>query len=257
MLNVLALSLVLPAHALNPSRVYFQRPDKYGLTYTETKVRTSDGSSLATWVVAAKTKTTRLVLVAHDGEGNMADVLPLVDQLSLTAHVVMFDWRGFGESSEFEIDNNMYIYPHFQDDLRAMIDYCRKSAADTSVVGLGMAAGLALGIGWQSEGVSTIVADSPYLSLEDLDARLFAAGSSVKVPVDDMDPDLEPIYALLNAPTGEKDVLLLVDNQDPILDVRDLQTLVKLAPDAVEKAVYVEQSTGATRDGRIVDALAE
>lgn len=187
----------------------------------------------------------------------MADVLPLVDQLSLTAHVVMFDWRGFGESSEFEIDNNMYIYPHFQDDLRAMIDYCRKSAADTSVVGLGMAAGLALGIGWQSEGVSTIVADSPYLSLEDLDARLFAAGSSVKVPVDDMDPDLEPIYALLNAPTGEKDVLLLVDNQDPILDVRDLQTLVKLAPDAVEKAVYVEQSTGATRDGRIVDALAE
>ena len=42
-----------------------------------------------------------------------------------------YDYRGFGESSEFEIDNNMYIYPHFQDDMKAMIDFCRQQFVQT------------------------------------------------------------------------------------------------------------------------------
>ena len=45
--------------------------------------------------------------------------------------VVTYDYRGFGESSEFEIDNNMYIYPHFQDDMKAMIDFCRQQFVQT------------------------------------------------------------------------------------------------------------------------------
>ena len=49
-------------------------------------------------------------------------------------------------------------------------------------------------------------------------------------------------------PEGDKDVLLLVDNHDPFLDVRDLPSVVKRAPNAVEKADSAGQSTGTTRD---------
>ena len=144
----LLLTLILPAHALNPSRVYKQRPEKYNMTYEATKARTADGASLAVWVIEADVKTNRLVLIAHDGEGNMGDHLDLADQLNDDATVVIFDWRGFGESSEFEIDNNMYIYAHFQDDIKAMIDFCRQQHQSITIVGQGMGAGLALGVGW-------------------------------------------------------------------------------------------------------------
>ncbi|MEZ4851356.1 MAG: hypothetical protein R3B93_22625 [Bacteroidia bacterium] len=80
--------------------------------------------------------------------------------------MIFFDYRGYGESSEFEIDNSMYIYPHFQDDFRAMIDYCRSKPISTfSVYGWGIGAGLALGISFNDPAVERIIADTPFLSM--------------------------------------------------------------------------------------------
>ena len=97
------------AFALNPSREYKQLPDKYNMIYEEEDVTTSDGATLKAWYFPSTgPKTTQLILMCHNGEGNMADYLRKVDQFRTNGYnVVIFDYRGYGKSSDFAIDNNM------------------------------------------------------------------------------------------------------------------------------------------------------
>lgn len=170
--------------ALNPSRTYKQLPDKYNMKYEAHKVTTADGAILNAWYFPANTKTTRLVLISHNGEGNMADYLRRVDQFtSIGYNVVTYDYRGFGESSEFEIDKNMYVYPHFQDDLKGMIDFCRKQFVQSfDMYGWGIGAGLSLGIGYNRKEIKKIIADTPFLSMEDLENRFDSWDEPMEVP---------------------------------------------------------------------------
>ena len=146
-LSLLAGPLSSEAHALNPSRTYKQRPEKFNMVYTAAEAKTEDGAVLKVWdFPCACDKPVGVVLIAHNGEGNMGDYLRRVDALVKNHAVVIFDWRGYGESSEFEIDNNMYVYPHFQSDMEAMFDYVRQQHSQTfDVHGFGMGAGIALG----------------------------------------------------------------------------------------------------------------
>ena len=65
------LFFALDANALNPSRTYKQKPEKYNMEYVEKKVKTNDGAAeLTVWDFPCKSKkTTAAVLVAHSGEG--------------------------------------------------------------------------------------------------------------------------------------------------------------------------------------------
>lgn len=76
----------------------------------------ADGATLEAWhLPAAGAKTTKLVLFCRGGEGNMADDLRKVDALRTSGHnVLTFDDRGFGKSSDFAIDQSMFVNPHFR-----------------------------------------------------------------------------------------------------------------------------------------------
>lgn len=214
--------------ALNPSRTYKQKPDKYNMEYKEVKVKTNDGEAeLTVWDFPAKAKTTKLVLICHNGEGNMGDYLRRVDQFRSDYNVVIFDYRGFGESSEFEIDNNMYIYPHFQDDVETMIDYCRKThVSQFNMYGWGIGAGLSLGIGYHRQEILKIIADTPFLSMEDLEERFEDWDEPMEVPFAGYEKKKEPIYALDQAPSKTlKGIQLIIGTNDVLFKVSDMEKL--------------------------------
>jgi pimeloyl-ACP methyl ester carboxylesterase len=244
LLFVTALSTT--AFALNPSRVYKQRPEKYNMKYEEVRVKTNDGAAeLVVWDFPCKSKTTTaLVLIARSGEDNMAEDLRRVDQFLSDYNVVIFDWRGFGESSEFEIDNNMYLYPHFQDDFETMLDYCRKQHVQTfNVYGYGIGAGLALGIGWNRPEVRKIIADTPFLSMEDLESRFSSWDEPMEVPFAGYEKRYEPIYALDQAPTKTMQaVKLIIGSNDILFKVDDMKALQKKQSKLVDKNIYVVEN---------------
>jgi pimeloyl-ACP methyl ester carboxylesterase len=214
--------------ALNPSRIYAQRPEKYNMVYEERSTVTSDGATLKIWYFPANVKTTKLVLISHNGEGNMADYLRKVDQFtSIGYNVVTYDYRGFGESSDFTIDNNMYIYPHFQDDMKAMIDYCRtQHVAAFYLYGWGIGGGLSLGVGYHRIEVLKIIADTPFLSMESLETKFSSWDTPMEVPFAGYDKKHEPIYALDLAPgTKLTGVLLIIGSNDNLMQVADMKTL--------------------------------
>jgi pimeloyl-ACP methyl ester carboxylesterase len=237
---------VCSLNALNPSRTYKQRPEKFNMEYSETKVKTNDGSAeLNVWDFPCKSrKTTELMLIAHNGEGNMGDYLRRVDQLTSEFNVVIFDYRGFGESSEFEIDNNMFIYPHFQDDMETMFDYCRKQYVATfHVYGWGMGAGLALGIGFQRPETKSIIADSPFLSMEDLESRFEDWDEPMEVPFAGYLKSNEPMYSVENAPGKNlQKVKLIIGSNDILYNVADMKDLYSKSKKLIDKEIYVVEN---------------
>ncbi|MDG1331526.1 MAG: alpha/beta hydrolase [Crocinitomicaceae bacterium] len=246
---IIALLLTLlvsgAANALNPSRTHKQLPDKYNMKYEAKKVKTNDGEAeLNTWYFAAKKKTTSLVLIAHNSEGNMADYLRRVDQLLISHNVVIFDYRGYGESSEFEIDNDMYIYPHFQDDLETMIDHCRKDHVQTyNLYGWGIGGGLSIGIGYGRTDIKKIIADTPFLSMEDLEERFESWDDPMEVPFAGYDKANEALTAVTDAPgknlTGVK---LIVGSNDIMFTTEDYKKLQKSSEKMIDKDIYVVEN---------------
>ena len=231
--------------ALNPSRTYNQRPEKFNMAYQEIKVATNDGEAeLKAWHFNSKGVNSKLVLIAHNGEGNMADYLRRVDAFqSLGYNVVIFDYRGYGESSEFEIDNNMYIYPHFQDDLVSMIDYCRKYInAEINLYGWGVGAGLSLGIGYNRPEVQRIIADTPFFSMEDLENRFSSWDEPMEVPFAGYEKRFEPIYALDLEPSKNLKISLIIGSNDLLYSIEDMKKLQQKRPKIIDRNIFVAEN---------------
>lgn len=247
-LSIVCVLMTNLSFALNPSRTYKQRPDKYNMEYQEVKVKTEDGAELNAWYFPCGKKNAELVLISHNGEGNMADYLRRVDQFRSDYNVVIYDYRGYGESSEFEIDNNMYIYPHFQNDFLAMIDYCRaKYTSQFHLYGWGIGAGISLGIGYHRQEVKKIIADTPFFSMDDLEGRLGNLENPLEVPFAGYDKKHEPLYALDEAPSSRmQGVLLIIGSDDALYKLEDMKTLQQKQKKLIEKDIFVVEGS----DGR-------
>ncbi|MEM7101902.1 MAG: alpha/beta fold hydrolase [Bacteroidota bacterium] len=208
--------------ALNPSRTYTTLPDKYDMVYKEIKLNTLDGKAeINVWDFPATVRysSASVVLIAHNGEGNMADYLKRVDQFLKQGHrVIIFDYRGYGSSSKFEIDNNMYIYPQFINDLETAIQYVwQKTRQPFSLYGWGIGAGLAVGVGYNHAEVKRIIADTPFLSMEDLENRFSKWDEPMDVPFAGYNKRFEPIHALSLEPSKNFDKILFIIGSNDIL----------------------------------------
>jgi uncharacterized protein len=174
----------------------------------------------------------------------MADNLSKVEAFTTKGYnVVTYDYRGYGESSDFSIDNNMYIYPHFQDDLIAMINDCRTRHTSTfNLYGWGIGAGLSLGIGYNRAEIQKIIADTPFLSMEDLEKRFSSWDTPMEVPFAGYEKKYEPIYSLDLTPSspknGYKDIMLIIGSNDILFKVDDMKTLQKKQPKTV-KTIHI------------------
>lgn len=230
---ILAIVFVLAASsvsALNPSRTYKQRPDRFSMQYTESAVKTADDGTLNSWTFASRMGDKGTVLMCHNGNGNMADYLRRVDQfLGLGFEVVTFDYRGYGNSSDMRIDTSMFILPEFQQDVEAMFEHlAKRGTANVIVYGWGMGASLALGVGYGDPMVSGIIADTPYLSTENHSERLEKLELTIKMPAG-MDVRNNPIEALRRpAKEALKSILILVGSNDPVYKLKDYKKLQKI-----------------------------
>ena len=118
------------AWALKPSRAWVATPDSLGLRYQTTALATPDHALLAGWIVepaaAVPDQLTTLVL-AYGDANNMSYFLAQAQALSKGGYrVYLFDYRGFGHSSDFAIDQARLYYPQFTTDLRTVLADARR-----------------------------------------------------------------------------------------------------------------------------------
>ena len=142
-LTVLLSLLLLPAQAMKPDRVYFQTPDSLGLAYTARTVTTTDGYRLNSWEIApAKAGRAVAVVLAYQDFGNMSYYLQQARALSRAGYaVVLFDYRGFGQSADFPLNLSQLYYQEFATDLQTVVAATRQRLPRHKVGVLAMSMG--------------------------------------------------------------------------------------------------------------------
>jgi uncharacterized protein len=230
---ILSLTLLLfisiQSFALNPSREYKVKPDKYGMMYREEKIGTKDGASLTSWFfVVPNKRVTNWIVMSGSGDGNMADDLELASQfLSAGWNVCMYDYRGYGSSSDFAIDADTYIYPQFVTDLGAVLDYLRKTRAITKfdLYGRNIGAGISIGVGTQRPETRKIIADGPWTSLEQMKKKIKEKRNKEIITPFGYNKNNEPLYGCDRAVPHLKGTMVIVSAQDELVTPQDVATL--------------------------------
>ncbi|HNQ13452.1 MAG TPA: alpha/beta hydrolase [Bacteroidia bacterium] len=214
--------------ALNPSKEYKYTPDKFGMNFKEEKIKTSDNATLNAWFFENSKITTNWMVISGSGDGNMADNLELVNSfLSTGYNVVTYDYRGYGSSSEFKIDPDLYIYPQFITDLNAVLDHLRKtrSIAKFDLYGLNIGAGLSIGVGANRVETKRIIADGPWHNLEGMKKKIkdqFA--KDILLPFG-FDKNFEPMYAMDKPKSRLLGLMIIISDQDPLISMNEIKTI--------------------------------
>ena len=235
--------------AIIPDRTYRFYPEKMGLIYKDLEVKTSDGLMIKTWFFPAQItpsdkeleaawenpvkKTYRTIdnkcrptiIICNGDAGNMSwQQLHYAQYFTIKGYnVVTFDWRGFGESSEWNMNTDYLVYSELLIDYDAVIKkVLQQVEVDTSAIAV---------FGWSTGAYLSMAAASKYTNIKAFVAiGLITTFEEVypvlkKVPKDinrnliipsDYPMELQPLKL---APTWNKATFLIVgelDDRSPV-----------------------------------------
>lgn len=251
MKNLLIISLIASISvilfALKPEKEYAVTPAEFGVKYRDVTFDTKDGLTLKGWFFSPKKKSGTCIVISNDGDGNMASMIEIASYFTSAGYnVLTYDYRGYGGSAEFKINNKFVVYPQFAKDLDAAVSYAHKSMDITRVFLYGKGIGAALSIGACSgrRDVQKVIADSPYSDLNSYQKALKdVKNEDVMIPLAYDKLLLEPIYALAGKYAKTSKYLLINGDDDAIFTTKSMKTLAKVNKTNVEihsvkKATY-------------------
>jgi len=120
--------------AIKPSSTYRYTPDTLNLQYEDLRIDTLDGASIHVWHLPGK-DSDHPVIISESDAGNMGDWLYLGYYLQFYgADVWLYDYRGFGSSSAFEVQQPYLFYTEFINDLSAVVDHVMEATGKTPVL---------------------------------------------------------------------------------------------------------------------------
>jgi dipeptidyl aminopeptidase/acylaminoacyl peptidase len=235
------LNLLLGVHP--PRFATNDDPKKYGLDYEPVSFPTSDGLTLRGWFIPAANaslessrqeemawNTCATILVGHGYPFDKANILRHVLFLHPRFHLLLFDFRYFGES------DGVYTTAGLLEirDVQAAVEYVkRRGDVNPSRIGaMGFSMSAATFILTRHQDVKAIVADSPYATLEGLIARqFFFLPGSTKWPL----VALTKLYARLL-------LGVRVSDAAPADVVRDLNTPLLIIHGDADSQIPIEHS---------------
>ena len=107
--------------AIKPSKIWLATPDSLEMKYQTVALTTPDHVQLTGWLIEPAAKVPDLhttMVVAYGDFGNMSNELYQARALSAAGYrVYLFDYRGFGHSADFAIDEQRLYYHEFSVDL--------------------------------------------------------------------------------------------------------------------------------------------
>lgn len=143
-LSVLCVLLTFSIHALaiNPVRQYQVLPEQLGLKYQAKKIRVNAKIELNSWLFLQANKSKPFIVVSNADAGNMSNCLGQAREFFKAGYnVILYDYRGFGESSDFDINRDMMYYEEFTEDLRSVVTFVKNAYAPKKVILYGLSMG--------------------------------------------------------------------------------------------------------------------
>ena len=268
---IAGLLLSVCSFAIVPDREYVRLPQNEGLLYKRLEVVTPDGYSIETWFYPAQDMpeegagrdemlpyrtlddSRRPTLIICNGDaGNMS-----YQQIGMAGlytacglNVVTFDWRGFGDSSEFEMDPDFLCYTEMLDDYGAVIaEVLRQAEVDESeiyVMGWSTGAYLSMITAYGNDAVKGCILSGTPSSFEDVIPQLVKVHPAGKTEAnllvpEDFPSDRMPVFI---APEFTKPILLIVGSEDDRTPLWMSEKIFAALPDSACKRMSVFDGAG-------------
>ena len=259
------------SYAIIPDRKYVRLPQEVGMIYKEMDVTTKDGYRIETWFYPAQDvpaentgqsemlsyktidDSRRPTLIICNGDaGNMS-----YQQISLAylyaangINVVTFDWRGFGESSEFEMNPDYLCYTEMLTDFDAVIKAVSKEKVvdrkKIYVMGWSTGAYLAMIAAHNNRLVQGCILSGTPSSFEDAIPHLVKVHPKGKTEKNLLVPDDFPRDQMpaLVAPKFRKDILLVVGSEDNRTPQWMSEKIYNALPAGINKKLSVYEGAG-------------
>lgn len=222
---LLLLFYSLSCFGINPKKDYISTPKDYDIVYQEQIIKTNN-AEICIWISEPKPNTSdnkkiKTIILAYGDYGNMSYYLPYISfYTDLGYRVVSFDYRGFGKSSSFTINQNMLLYDEFSLDLKSIITYCKKVLKTKKVGILSLSMGTIItAIALQNENIEYIIAEGCVYDVPDVIKRL--KDIKRKDVVINKLYDLPKKWSFIKAK-----ILIFVARNDEITNVTDAQNIV-------------------------------
>ena len=221
-----ALGMAGPARALRPNRPILSTPQMGDIVNESVTFQATDGVTLRGWFLPFQDQSKRaistpgpIIILPSDGSDNRGSVLwhYYMTLLGTPWHVLTFDWRGFGDSSNWDIDTTQVVIPEMILDLEAAVEYAKARPECNGRVGIlayGPAAAVALAAVASGADVDALVLRGVYTTQADYCAGRKGAKPPVDCTTNSRWPALlEPLVAAskVTAP-----VLLVVGEKDTV-----------------------------------------
>ena len=230
--------------AIIPNRIYRFYPEKMGLIYKDLDVKTPDGLMIKTWFFPAQltpsdkeletawenpvkkpyrtidNKRRPTIIICTGDAGNMSwDQLHYAQYFTDKGYnVVTFDWRGFGESSEWNMNHDYLVYSELLIDYDAVIrKVLQQREVDTSAIavfGWSTGAYLSMAAASKYSNIKAFVAIGLMTTFEEVYPVLKKVSHNINrnlIIPDDYPMELQPLKL---APTWDKATFLIVGELD-------------------------------------------
>lgn len=222
---------------INPKKEYISTPKEYQINYEEVSIKNKD-IEICIWISQPKenlinNKNLKTIILAYGDYGNMSYYLPYINfYTKLGFRVVSFDYRGFGKSSPFFIDQNILFYDEFAEDLKNVISYCKKKMKTEKIGIVSLSMGTILTcIALQDERIEFIIAEGCVYDVYDIVERLNKIKN--KHITLKKDYDLPRKWSLIKSR-----ILILVANKDSITTYKDSQNIIIQNTEKRSLAIY-------------------
>ncbi len=129
-------ALIFYGYCLNPEKIYKYTTDDFGLNIADSlKIKTSDGYNIFIYLFNPKSNIiNKTIILSYGDAGNLSYYFSYAKRLTDYGYsVVLFDYRGFGKSDDFEIDKNHLFYTEFAIDLSTVICYTKSKYPQNSI----------------------------------------------------------------------------------------------------------------------------
>lgn len=217
-------------YAINPQRNYVAFPDVIGVPYKNHKIKVDENVSLNSWICLQEDNKKPYIIISGSDAGNMANNLGQAQALYHAGYnVVLYDYRGFGESSDFEINPDMLYYNEFGKDLRAVIAFVRNNykADNIFLYGLSMGTMVSRMNLSNDSAIKGLILDSFVINPSLVKERIFKAKNRALVL-----PEGAEGYAKSNEQPLRKPVLIFSGLQDMFTKTDDYNVFLEKNPSA-------------------------
>ncbi|MFT5725428.1 MAG: alpha/beta superfamily hydrolase [Bacteroidia bacterium] len=171
---ILVLNLsALCSYGIKPYSKYINTPADVGLSYIDTSLTTSDNTQISVWHIRHDTTSKGIFLLVYGDAGNKSY---LVQHAFMFYHqgydVVLFDYRGFGGSSDFAFDSTFLYHEEYFQDFKTVFNYTQATNKAQTLHIYAQSMGSIFATRVILEETSFLILDSPVLNVKNAQKAL-------------------------------------------------------------------------------------